>query len=903
MYTENRFSGCLTLIISMIFLAGTVSAYSIDPLDKPYSVSTVSELSDSARMVNLTDNGDAVTEEDISDGFDFYYNYNATSQEEIEMAHLSEGYWYSDIQPEMSRGSVINYTLEETTGTEDNFYTTEDLEFGNYSVELVSETGTTLPPGETTTVRVNVTDEWNDEPETGATANIYFTNGTHTHKIQDLGNQEGSQYFNGFVDIPDNFGGNYLMHINVTNSGDSIDNPSGSLSIPVTTEPPMQGDITEFESAGCVWAIDTATCERNADISTEYEVTGEEPTNVNFTIREWNNSEGEWQYRSSREMAEEGNTYSTDLTFPDLNTTLHEKLQFVYNATGEETEAVERMNVSVADYDIRFGASSSARQGGSYGFELAFEKPYSARTVPREGMEANITVYNDSLLTSDSLRNLTLEDMEYDEGVFSRDIEIGSDWPEKTYSIAVEASNQYGLERTGFDTFFVEDVNRTFNISGDIEETVITGKNYSYNFTVENLGSSRLELEANATEELEGFTWVNGTSNVFVPGDETVNVTAKFNMTEVVERDGEIVLSDDAYNDSIDVDLDLPNCDHRNGTICVEREEDLNVSADENGDIDRLFRVYYLADENESINITPEVTGNISSFTSVDPDTVELNSSNNQHLLDLNYTVSGPGYYTGTVDIEDVSVPIELDSEAESQSIQFSVNSSVDLGMITGSNTVNREIELENTASTPIDTVSFSSDQMSVEAESIGLEAGETEWLELEFSDVSSSGSVDVTATSDELTATETVDVTADVVPNYAEQAQSLQDRINSLQSQAVSNENLNKLSTASLNATEAENAYNAGNYEKAERIYEATEEQVNLVESRANTGGASPGGSQSEGPGSDTQNPTTTNQDGGIGMILIIAVVVFVLLFIGFIAYTSLIPEEGDPLYKVLGR
>jgi hypothetical protein len=900
MYTKNRFSSLITLLTSLFLLTGAASAYSITPLDEPYSTSTVGELSDSARMVEVTNNGEPVTEADVEFGFDFYYTYNASNGEIGDMQHLSEGYWYADINPELSRGKQVNYTLQETTGTEDTFYSSETLEFGNYSVELLSDTSTTLPPGETTNVRINVTDEWKDEPETGATANIYFTNGTHTHTIQNLGNQEGSEYFNGFVEVPDNFGGEYLMHINVTNTGDSIDSPSGSLSIPVTTEPPMQGNIHSFDSPGCSGSVLFPSCERSAEISTEYEVTGEEPESVNITMNVWNRSTSEWQERRKMDVQEDGNVYSADFTFPDLNTTAYgDDVQFVYNATGPETEAVERLNVTVQHYTIRFGASSSVRQGGDYNLEIAFEGLYSSKTIPRSRIEeGNISITNGTFLDVNDLKNFTLEEMEYDNGIFHRDVEIPSDWEEGTYDIDVQSQNIYGEYVASTDNFFVEDVNRTFNISGDIEDTIITGRNYSYNFTVENLGSSDLELEPSVTGELEGITWVNGTSDVFVPGDSTVNVTLNVNMSEVEEANGEVVLADNAYNDSITVDMDLPECDYRNQTICAELITELNVSSDENEEIDRHFRVYYLANENSSEEIRPDVTGNISSFVDTGPESVELNSSNNQQLVEVNYTVSGPGYYNGMVEIEDVEVPVELDSEAESQEVSFSVNESLDLGTLTESETVTREITVENTGSMTVESVSFSSDQMSVDADSIEIEGGETEIVELTLSEVSSSGSVEVTAESSQDQATVVIDVTADVVPDYSEQASTLRSRINSLQSQVSSTENQNTLNTASLNVTEVENAYNAGNYEKAERVYEATEQKVNMVEARSSTAG-SQGDTQQ--PGSPS--PSNTQEGGGSGMIIILAVVVFVLLVIGFIAYTSLIPEEGDPLYKVLGR
>lgn len=898
MSTQNRIFSSIILLTSIIFIAATSSAYTITPLDEPYSQDFVGNLSDSSRMVNLTNNGEPVNEEDISDGFDFTYTYNASSGEDAAMQHLSEGYWYADINPDTSRGKELNYTLKETTGTEDEFFNTETLKFGNYSVELLSDTGNTLPPGDTVNVRVNVTDEWNDEPEEGANVNVYFTNGTETHKIQELGNQDGSEYYNSEVNVPDVYGAKYLMHVNVSNTGDSVENSNGSYTLPIETSPAMEGEIEELESSGqCNNSSFFTECEREAEISTSYNVTGDTPNSVNLTLNVWNRSNSSWQNHTVKKMEENNDLYQSDLTLPDLNTTAFgEEVQLVYNATGPERDAVEKRNITVRTYDISFGASSSVQQGGNYNLEVAFGKYFSSKPLDLNRINANITVGN----STENLTEFTLEEMDYQDGVFERDVEIGSDWEEGTYTVNVYAEDLYRDEKTGSENFFVEEVDVTFNTSGDIEDTIRVGRNYSYNFTVENLQSSQLELDAEYSDELEGITWVNGSDTLTVPADTEMNVTAKFNMTEIVGRDGEITLTDGAYNNSVNVDLDIPECDYRNGTVCVEVLSDMNVTADENGDIERGIRLNYLAPENSSEGFDPGVTGNISEYVSFSTESLEFNATSNEEVIDVIYTVSGPGYFTGTVQIGEVEIPVELSSDAESQNLEFSVTSSIDLGTLTEGETAEEDIEVENTASVAIDSVTFESDQMAVEAGTVELESGESQEVELSLSEISSSGSIQVTAESSEDESVQEIEVNANVIPDYSEQASSLRDRINSLQSQVSNNENQNKLNTASLNVTEVENAYQAEDYERAERIYEATEAEVSLVESRMNS---NQGSTTDPARDPSSGSPSTGTSSDGSSMLPIIAGVVFLLLIIGFIAYTSLIPEEGDPLYKVLGR
>ncbi|PSH00192.1 MAG: hypothetical protein BRC28_00665 [Nanohaloarchaea archaeon SW_4_43_9] len=872
------------LLASIVFLIGTASAYTITPLNEPYSVEFVGDLSDSSRMINLTDSGESVNSDDIS-GFNFTYTYNASGGDEASMQHLSEGYWYADITPDTSEGGTINYTLQETSGTGDEFHNTENLQFGNYSVELLSDTSTNLPPGDTVNVRVNVTDEWNDEPEEGATVNIYFTNGTETHEIQELGNQDGSEYYNSQINVPDVYDASYLMHVNVTNKGDSILNSEASFTLPVETNPVMSGEIEELESSGtCNDSSFFTECEREAEISTSYNVTGDTPNSVNLTLNLWNRSNSSWQNFTVKEMEQNNDIYQSDLTLPDLNTTAFgEDVQLVYNATGTEKDAVTKRNITVRTYDINFGASSTAQQGGEYNLEVAFGKYFSSRPLDPSRIYANITVKN----STENLSEFKLEDMDYQDGVFQRDVEIGSDWEEDTYTVEVEAEDVYGSKKTDSDNFFVEEVNRTFNISGEIDDTVRTGKNYSYNFTVENLQESELELDAEYSDELEGVTWVNGSDNLSVPADSEINVTALFNMTEVVERSGDITLTDGSYNNSVDVDLSIPECDYRNATICVETLGNLNATTNETGEIEREFKVHYLAPENDSTQLDLSSSGNISSLISFNPATVEMNSSNNQQFTNLNYTVSGSGYFVGTIQVENAEIPVELDSDAESREVQFSVTSTLDLGTITSDDSVTEEVEIENTGSALINSVSFESDQMTVEADSVELDPGESRNVELSISEVSSTGSIRVTAESSDDQAVEVVEIMGEAMTDYSEQASTLRGRIEGLQPQVSDDEYQNILNTAYQNVSEIENLYQAGEYEEAGRVYEATKAEVNQVESRVNSG--------NQGSSTPASNESS--------MLPIIAGVIFVLLIIGFIAYTSIIPEKGDPLYRVLGR
>lgn len=80
---------------------------------------------------------------------------------------------------------------------------------------------------------------------------------------------------------------------------------------------------------------------------------------------------------------------------------------------------------------------------------------------------------------------------------------------------------------------------------------------------------------------------------------------------------------------------------------------------------------------------------------------------------------------------------------------------------------------------------------------------------------------------------------------------------------------------------------------ERAESLYNDASNQIDTISQRANQ--------LDQQNGQDNQGGSDSENNGGGSIILVILLVV-VLLLIGFVVYSSYIPEEGDPLYDVLG-
>jgi len=179
----------------------------------------------------------------------------------------------------------------------------------------------------------------------------------------------------------------------------------------------------------------------------------------------------------------------------------------------------------------------------------------------------------------------------------------------------------------------------------------------------------------------------------------------------------------------------------------------------------------------------------------------------------------------------------------------------------------------------------------------MSLSAGSTETVSVEFSDITSeSGQITVTAGSDSDSTTETVSVSATVVPDYEEKANELENRIIDLDSRVSSDsEYQTELNNVQSSVSDLRSAYRQGDYERAQTVN-------TQIENTLDTLGRDIAASSEPEP-SNPQPQPGQDSDGGGMPIVPIAGVIFVVLIASFIGYTSIEFEKGDPLYNVLGK
>lgn len=909
-------SGRKTLVlvsVLFLFLASPAAAdWDITVLDQPYSFENVSKASDTVQVVNLTtaDEDEPINESQLTDTSRVEYKYNGSTRD---MEWLNSGYWYADFELDDPAGEVefeaegeTESSLLSDSSTEVN--ATRSFSPGNMSVDLMTDFSGQVNPEKQFDIQVNVTDDVNDTFEDEADVDFYFTNGSWTSEVYNINNM-GDEDGDGTDDHYKNFGlefelgydSTYILHINATNTSDVGYNDSyGAQSIQVETLPEIDGRIEYMNaSTGCNNESFFTECERATEIQTGFNITQASADNVNLTLQLENQSSSEWEDESSIELTEEDGLYTGQVTVPDVNTSEYEeKFRLRYNASDSQRSHILDKVITYRDFRI-VDKSDSVTGPGNYKVKLEIRKYFTPDLLTRSRIDDSlIEIRNPS---DESLTSFDVEDMDRrpDPGYFSNTIEIPTDEEKGIYELEAEVTNIYNATRTETFNFNVTDIEQTFELNDgedDFEKTVDKTGEHEFNITVENQVDGDIEISTNTTGEISDFTTLNDGDNISLDPEESRNVTVSFDIDSVDEYSGEIKFMDEPanYNSTLDVSLTHPFCGHREDTICLE-QEDLNVSTDETDDIVETMTVRNFGEKDQEYTISLELSGNVSDYAELNESSVDLDTENDSKQVDLTYSPTSPGFYSGTLtlsnDEDSLEVPVSLDSDVEASSTGISVTETVELGELSEGSSTSAEVELENTGDLEITDIEFSSTDYTVSSDSVDpISPEQTETVTVEFSEVESeSGELTVTGETDSDEVSDTVSVSASVIPNYVERANQLEERIIDLDAQVDSDADAQmELNNVQTKVQDIKSAYRQGDYDRAERLYREASTTLDSIEREL----GSPG----------TQQNNDSNNQGGLP-ILPIGVAVFVLLLVGFVVYTSYIPEKGDPLYSVLGE
>ncbi|MFB6143868.1 MAG: hypothetical protein ABEJ98_01020 [Candidatus Nanohaloarchaea archaeon] len=899
------------VLIAIFFASASLAgaAWSINPLAQPQNPENVSDTDTAMRVVSVTGDFDSDTAVDLVPPSQFTkanrtlnFIYNTTGGTRTELNHLYSGYYYANVSVNTSTGNSITYEIREEDTGNIVTNTTRRLDIGNLSVQIVNskdELHDNMKFGEQFKAKINATDLWNNEHEPNADVTLWFTNGSWTSQVYKIDNYNDAEdyYFNSEVEIPDNADARYVMQVNASYPGASYSDPYGSTSIEINTLPKIQAEFTEMSTgAGCNNNSFFRACERGANISVGLNITKSYAENVNMTLQAINESGG-WENLTTKRMQKSGGTYHASFTIPDLDTSIYQKeLRFKYNATSPKRTDIGYYNINYRSFRT-FYRSPSVTSAGDYYLNVEFRKYFTPTPLNTSRMSATVKVVKP---TGDQYATYSLSEMVYDqvEGWFTKNLDIPYDAEEGIWTVKVNATNIYGESKQSQFTFRLTNVTRTFRAEDKLARTVDKRGIQEFDLQVRNLLSEQqLELKPVVGDAIEGFTTVNSGNNLTLSAGAVSNFTVELNITDVQSYDSKIELQDvdSSYNETVQVRIDGPVCVQKIGPVCVQGTVP-EIDEDKVGHRVETVETLFIGRTDEAVNLTSSVEGNISQYVDVEPSKVLMNATEDAETVELNYSVVTPGYFTGNLTLsaggETGKLELELNSTVQPRDVSIQVTDSINFGYIRSGSDVSREVSINNTGTATVESLDFSSATYSVEADSVSLTPGEGTKVELTLTSVESgSGQITVTASTTAGSVSRTISVSGNVVPNYVQKATQLESEMPTLDAKIPQDSRLQtQLNNVQQKISSVKAAYRKGNYQRAQSLYSEARTTINSIRQRA--------AQLQQGNQQDNQN-----KDTGGTPFLLIAVIVVILLLLGFVLYSSLIPEEGDPLYDVLGR
>lgn len=896
--------------LMVLIVAPAAADWTINSLTPPTAPENVSENLPAAQIALLegdidgTPGDEPVPPSELSDrNRTLNYIYNSSDGTRVELSHLASGYYYANLTMNTSQGDQTTFEIREDSGNViDN--QTRSFNLGNITVGIRNsrdELHDNMKFGETLETEVNLTGYQGVDVPEQAQVNLWFTNGSWNSRVYKIDNYQNGYFYNYKVEIPDNSDARYIMYVNASHSGASYNNAHGATSVVVNTLPQIKANFEEVTATeGCNNESFFRACERDSEIKFGVNITKSAAENVNMTIEAKNNSGG-WENFTTKTASMDEGLYTTSFEVPDLDTSQYQKeMRVLYNATSEKRKDVDYYNFDYETFKTFF-RSASQTSGGEYNLNVEFRKHFTPTTLNTSRLSGDIEVYNPD---GDQHASYTLDEMTFDEveGWFTQNLDLPYGEDEGIWNVEVNATDIYGESKSSTFTFRLTNITQTFEAEDTLEREIDKREVQEFDMKVENLlTDQQVEIEPHAGEEIEIFTKVNGGDNLTLQSGETANFTVELNITDVQSYESHIELQDvdSSYNETVQVSIDGPVCNYKVGPVCIQNPV-TDVAADEVGYELTDLGVLFTGTTDGAVNLTSSVEGNISQYLAVEPSRIEMNATNDSHSLELNYSAVTPGYFTGNLtleaDDETEKVDLVMNSTVTPREASFELSGDGNFGYIESGSDVELNVTVDNTGNAAIDSMEFSSSAYTVSADSQSLSPGESTEVVLTLENVNSnSGQVTVTASTAAGDTSRTLSVSGTAVPNYAQQAGSLESEIPALDSQIPQGSQLqSELNTLEETISNVKAAYNQENYQRAEELYSQASSQLDSIQQRANQ---LDNGDNQNG-GQDGQQ----NNDGG-GGFLIIAVVLVVMLLLGFVLYSSLIPEEGDPLYDVLGK
>lgn len=872
---------------------------------------------------NINNFGENVTEADEEEGvvdsyvmveYQVLNNSNPITVNESLKYSEKMGTWYADIETNYSNMNAINFIANGTAesdipDSEEEASRSYTVNVGNYTPELINNN---LPYDMDDMFKAerlmkpdvqvrNITGSIRDD----ADVEVYFHNTTNVEEKFRLDNynDDDGYYFNAEVDTPTNTNSTYIMRIIAENESEGL---YGSQSYMVDTAPAIQGNTTVLGTPdNCDEEQMVSHCEVNTTLDVEFGISAANAEQVNATVYGFNSSTGDKEILTEVEMdsVSESNYNTTkykqyfesEAIIPDINTSeWDQQAEVEINSFNIDRSYNETYPINLETFRIEDRSNPTALTGRTHEIRLRLGKYFSLSGYGPERFQSLETVlsgpdeeyyFDKSNLTYDSSSN-----------VFTADVLIDADASEATYNLETTAQNIYGEEKSRDTSLTVEDIEQTFEVSDEVNlEYQGTGE-FEESLEFENMLDSAMTITVDPdSDTLLMDEEINLEPNEEASADYTVNRTVEEN--EVIN----VIFEDNSTGYFVETEFNItsPDCGAIIESLCVE---DTEISSEIEDPEDYNETVTVTNSDEEPVTANLSIEGNVTNITEVQ-NQIEVNDTEDLDMLVRPYTA---GYYNGSlvfsINDSEASIPISLNVTIDGVNRSLSVDpEDLDLGTLGEGESVTETFTVENTGSEMVEGLMVSSSDMNVETSEYDLESGEEQEIEVTFVSPTD-GDIMFSGSSVGRDVSVTANVTANTIEDLTEDTDQLSDRISDLRARADSADIENRLTEVESMITQIESQWGAGDYEEAQSTYEDAQSRLDEIDSdiRSQESQDPENPDNQQGGNQDGQNE---GSDGGLPIIPIVAILVVLMLVGGFIFYESYIPEEGDPLYGVMGQ
>ncbi len=450
-----------------------------------------------------------------------------------------------------------------------------------------------------------------------------------------------------------------------------------------------------------------------------------------------------------------------------------------------------------------------------------------------------------------------------------------------------------------------------FTAESDIDLDVDRAGTYEETVTVENLLENENEIFAEASESIEDI--VEFDPQIELESEAEENLTVEFDLVPAVDAAGEITFTENSTGESEEINVEVrgPTCVSSTDRFCVSQSDWLNTTTDERGTFSEEFTVSSIWTEDEDVDLDIELSGDIAEYATLSETEI---STTDSETVTIEYEVEEEGEHTGEVSVvsedETLTFPVGLESNVQDLETGFSISpQSFDFGHIPAGENVADTLEIENTGTLELTDFEVDSDYV-LEADDVGdLEPEASTEIDFTIEEPQEQqGDMTLEASSEEESVSESADISLTIVTPEDEMTDDISSTVSDLRSRAQDEDVLNDLTDVEMETSSIETAYSQGDYQDAEQIYQSAQSDLESIENTIemneidrDTGN----GNGDQDTGTDPEPPVNggTGDEGDGGGLIVFLLLLILILGAGFVVYTSYYPEEGDPLYSVLGE